>query len=97
MACTSAKKVTSTDCIENSKFKERYFSSIEKVDNYILEKGDWKEYKKGLEFIAKYTKVSYDRMLNYNNSYTSIEDYKRDKENWLKWYEENKCKNVQIK
>ena len=49
-----------------------------------------------LLFISKYSKVSYESMLNYARSYP-YDTYKNDRVNWLKWYDENKCNNIQLK
>jgi hypothetical protein len=35
-------------------------------------------------------------MLNYSHTY-SIPAFEKDKGGWLKWYEENKCNNIQFK
>ena len=94
ISCGSLKSFSQNQCIENEKFKETYFSSINKIEQYVLGKGDRKSFQKSLKFIAKYSNVSYDKMLNYNNSYTKYEDYERDKTEWLKWYERNKCSNL---
>lgn len=93
-SCSLTKNTTTAnDCIENKEFKEKFFTSIQKVEDYVLGKGNRKSFTSSLKFISKHTHVSYDKMLNYNNSYTRTEDFEIDKKNWLDWYEKNKCLN----
>lgn len=35
--------------------------------------------------------------MNYAYEYTTIDAFKKDKQIWLKWYEENKCNTIQFK
>ncbi|WP_294732520.1 hypothetical protein [uncultured Flavobacterium sp.] len=49
-----------------------------------------------LKFISKYTHVSFNSMNNYARTYP-LGIFEKDKEGWLKWYEENKCNNIQFK
>lgn len=85
------------NCNENAEFKNVFMSHINDVENYTLGKGDRKKYDEGLEFLTKYVKISYEETANYANAYTNYNVFKKDKDNWLSWYEENKCKNIQIK
>ena len=78
-------------------FKSIFISHIMNVENYTIGKGDRKTFDVGLDFLSKYTVVSYKEITNYSNQYTNFNTYKKDKDNWLKWYEENKCNNIQIK
>lgn len=94
VSCSSLKVPISKGCIENEKFKENFFLSINRVEKYMLGTGDKKSFQTSLKFIANYNHVSYDKMLNYNNSYPSYEDYEKDKSEWLIWYEKNKCSNI---
>ena len=49
-----------------------------------------------LKFIGKYTDVSFESMSNYARTYP-VGIFFEDKKVWLKWYEDNKCKNIQFK
>lgn len=71
--------------------------SINSIELYVTGKGDRKAFKESLKFISKYVYVSYDKMLNYNNSYAQYEDFEKDKKEWIKWYETNKCNNIKLK
>jgi hypothetical protein len=55
-----------------------------------------KAFKNSLKFLSKYVHVSFESTLNYANIYP-VDAFKKDKENWLKWYESNKCNNIKIK
>lgn len=100
-------------CNENMIFKEQFIRHIKTVDDFmsIVSKTDFKdideyervvteqkvaEFNSCLIFISKYTYVSFESMANYNGSYP-IGIYEKDKEGWLKWYEGNKCNNIQFK
>ncbi len=54
------------------------------------------KFKLSLKFISKYAPVTFESMANYNCSYP-FGIYESDKKGWIKWYEENKCKNIQFK
>jgi len=97
LSCSPLKKTVQGDCVENKEFKNSFFSSIEKVEFYVVGKGDKKSFQESLKFISKYVHVSFDKMLNYNNSYTNYKDFENDKTEWLKWYESNKCNDVKVK
>jgi hypothetical protein len=97
LLCSLLKVSAQENCIENKKFKEKFFLSIQRVEDYVIGKGNKKHFKKSLKFISRYVHVSYDKMLNYNSSYTRYEDFEKDKTEWSKWYELNKCSNLQIK
>lgn len=90
------KNTSKTDCIENEDFKTKFFLSIDNVENYLLNKGERNSYETSLAFISQYTHVSYEKTLNYDNTFP-FKSFQEDKSNWLKWYEENKCNNIQIK
>lgn len=91
--CSSKKQI----CNENAVFKKALFENIDKVENYTLGKGHREDFDSGLQFLSKYVIISYDDMLNYNKSYTSYEAFLKDKAAWLKWYDEKKCSNIQMK
>jgi hypothetical protein len=82
-------------CNENLEFKKAYFENIQNVDNLIT-KHQNESFKKSLNFISKYSKVSYESMANYAGTYP-YGAFEADKKNWLLWYEDNKCTNIQLK
>jgi hypothetical protein len=90
----SSQKLVSLDCNENQLFKEKFFQSINNVEEYTIDFGDREKFDSALIFLKKYVFVSTDKMLNYNNSYESIEAFQIDKSNWLEWYKKNKCNNL---
>ena len=94
ISCSTQKSHSATDCIENQKFKLKYHSSIKTVEDYVTGNGNKKLFDSSLKFISKFTHVSYDKMLNYNRSYTTYDDFNKDKTEWLNWYEKNKCSNI---
>ena len=83
------------------KFKKEFFDNISIVEKYTLErtKGtgrtiETNTFLQSLNFISKYTKVSMDKVSNYEIGYPSFEEFKKDKSQWIKWYSENKCNNL---
>ena len=112
-SCSSVPKGTlvKSKCNENLVFKKIFFEKIKNVDTYMIGETDIKNlndvenfftqervdlFDSSLLFISKYSKVSYESMLNYARSYP-YDTYKNDRVNWLKWYDENKCNNIQLK
>ena len=112
-SCRGVKKVevVQVPCTENMRFKDEFFKHTKIVDDYMKFEAagiDIDEYlqamsdekvlrfKASLLFISKYSHISFESMVNYSNSYP-LGVYWEDKENWLKWYEENKCDNIQFK
>ncbi|TRW22986.1 hypothetical protein FMM05_14910 [Flavobacterium zepuense] len=83
------------NCTENSQFKKQFFSNINYIEKNISVKQD-EQFRTSLKFISKYAYVSYDSMLNYARTYP-IGIFEDDKKGWLKWYDENKCSNIQFK
>ena len=75
-------------------FKKEFFGNIKNVEN-LLTKNQNQSFQNSLKFIAKYTHVSYEDMANYARTYP-IESFKKDKKVWLKWYDDNKCKNIAV-
>jgi len=71
------------------------FKDIDEYERVVTEQ-KVAEFNSCLIFISKYTYVSFESMANYNGSYP-IGIYEKDKEGWLKWYEGNKCNNIQFK
>lgn len=112
-SCSSSKQANlkKSICNENLDFKKVFFEkvqdveifitkqlqlkSIENIENYYT-KDRIDSFENSLSFISKYSKVSYESMVNYNRSYP-YGVYEEDKKNWLKWYDENKCSNIQLK
>lgn len=71
------------------------FTDIDEFERVVTEQ-KIVEFKSSLNFISKYTHVSFESMANYNGSYP-IGVYEKDKVVWLKWYDNNKCNNIQFK
>jgi len=93
LGCASKKDI----CDENPAFKEQFFQSIRNAEDVIYGKFHNREkYDEGLRFLSQYVSVDYDKALNYRNVYT-LRGFEDDKKKWLKWYEENKCQNIQFK
>ncbi|MFH7000130.1 hypothetical protein ACHRVZ_19595 [Flavobacterium sp. FlaQc-57] len=96
--CSNLKKSTANGCKENIEFKDAFILNINKVENYTLQKEfNKKEFNDGIEFLSKYCHVSEEELMNYANEYTNSTVFYKDKEGWLKWYNENKCRNIQFK
>ena len=89
------KQIKTETCNENLKFKKVYFENIQNVENLITKEQN-ESFHKSLKFISKYSKVSFREMLNYAHVY-GYGTFERDKTEWLKWYEGNKCNNIQFK
>lgn len=86
---------------ENLEFKEQFLRSINNVEAYTLNKKnqdslkvDLTLFKKSLTSISRFTEVDYTLLTNYEFRYPSYEAFKKEKEKWIKWYEENKKKNL---
>ena len=98
ISCSSSKQSTLKEkyfCNENLVFKKEFFKNIENVENLIY-KVQGESLKNSLNFIGKYTHVSFESMSNYAGSYPSG-IFERDKKVWLEWYEKNKCQSIQFK
>ncbi|RYE53472.1 MAG: hypothetical protein EOP48_14315 [Sphingobacteriales bacterium] len=98
VGCSSLRQSKATDekaCNENLEFKKTFFDNIQNVENLIT-KVQNESFKKSLDFISKYSEVSYESMANYARTYP-YGAFENDKKKWLKWYEDNKCKNIQYK
>ena len=98
-------------CNENLKFKSEFFRNIEIVTYYMTEStsiSSFKEYEQlitnekiknyqlSLKFISYYTHVSFESMANYARTYP-IGVFEMNKKGWLKWYDDNKCNDIQLK
>ena len=82
-------------CIENDKFKKEFFIQVEYVKKNISVSQN-KKFIESLIFIANYAPVTFEEMMNYGRTY-GIKTLEKDEKEWLKWYQENKCKNIQLK
>lgn len=95
LSCCSVKNLNdSENCNENKKFKELFFYNINYIEKNITVRQD-ETFRNSLLIISKYTHVSFDKMMNYSNTYP-YGVFLKDKEIWLKWYDENKCNNIQL-
>lgn len=95
----SVKKINNVsvngNCGENLDFKKEYFSNIKMIDSLVYNNQN-DQFKKSLQFISRYSHVSFESMLNYARLYTGGA-YERDRKGWIDWYEKNKCSNIQFK
>lgn len=95
-SCSSTKTFHANgNCVENEEFKKYFFYNIENIENNITKNQD-QSFKKSLNFLSKYVHVSFESTLNYANTYP-VDTFKKDKENWLEWYEKNKCNDIKVK
>ena len=98
VSCSSTKNIESKNdifCNENLEFKNGFFKNVRNVET-LIDKNQNESFKNSLKFIAKYTELSFDSMLNYAGTYP-IGVFESDKKVWLEWYEKNKCQNLQFK
>ena len=111
-SCTSSQNQVgvANPCNENIEFKEQFFYHLQVVDEYmrlvnpkdlnidelqkLVTQEKTKNFNISLYFISKYAHVSYESISHSRYPYGV---YEEDKSVWLKWYEENKCNNIQIK
>ena len=82
-------------CIENDKFKEEFFRRINIVEQNLPLNQD-SLFRSSLIFLSNYAPVSFYETINYARIYP-LKALERDKKVWIKWYEDNKCKNLQLK
>lgn len=82
-------------CNENEEFKTTFFRQINVIEYYIAEGRNRDQYIKALNFLATFSNVNFGSMYNYGTTYPYIV-FLKDREQWLKWYENNKCNNLQI-
>lgn len=96
-SCSTSKKIESNIgfCNENFKFKTVYFGNIQNIENLIYNDQN-ESFHNSLKFISNYAHVNFESMMNYSNTYSSVA-FEEDKKNWILWYENNKCKNIQFK
>lgn len=83
-------------CNENLAFKKLFFDHIATVEQYTnaqlnatKQTINSEALKKALSFLIKYTKVPVNA-----TEYKDLSAFKKDKDQWLKWYETNKCNNL---
>lgn len=92
-SCTST--IIKNSCHENEEFKNLFFSHIEYIESNISISQNEK-FRESVIFMSNYVPVSLNRILNYSRTYpTGV--FKNDKIKWIEWYQENKCKNIQLK
>jgi hypothetical protein len=97
-SCSNIKKTIETQsslCNENLKFKTEFFKNIKNVENQMTKEKD-ETFDDSLRFISKYAHVTFESMANYAHTYP-IGAFEKDKEGWMKWYDKNKCNNIQFK
>ena len=85
----------SKGCIENLKFKKEFFIRINIVDQNLSLKQD-SLFRNSLIFLSNYAPVSFYETMNYARIYPP-QALEIDKKVWIKWYEDNKCKNIKLK
>jgi len=84
-----------SSCNENIEFKEMFFYHIEYVEKNIAVSQD-STFIQSVIFISNYAPVSFDKIMNYSRTYpTGV--FEKDRIKWIEWYEENKCKNIELK
>ncbi len=83
-------------CNENLKFKTQFFDHIAVAEKYTNENitatahtVKTADFKEALAFLNKYTKVPANA-----TDYKDLSAFRADKDQWLKWYEANKCNNL---
>jgi hypothetical protein len=76
--------------------KDEFFKGVENLEDAskLFEKRK-ESLMNALKFISQYSHVSFESMWNYGNTYP-YGVYLSDRENWIKWYERNKCHNIQL-
>ncbi len=84
-----------SNCKENIKFKKKFFHHLNYIEDYMFISQD-SLFRVSVTFISNYAPVSTDDLMNYGRTYPSGV-FEKDRVNILKWYEENKCKNIQFK
>ena len=94
MSCSISSRKKTT-CTENKIFKNEFFNRINYVEKNIYSHQD-SVFKNSLIFISNYAPVSFYETMNYARIYHS-NVLEKDKLIWIKWYENNKCKNIQLK
>ncbi|HMJ47368.1 MAG TPA: hypothetical protein VK498_08560 [Ferruginibacter sp.] len=90
-----------TPCIENKRFKIKYFKCINDVEAYArYQKNADSVYvsqevlKKSLNAIGIFVEVDWTLLGNYAYNYANISQFLEQKKKWLDWYKNNKCKNL---
>lgn len=83
-------------CNENLEFKEKFFKYIRYIEEYSRGHVGEELHKEAVEFISQYTPVSWEKLVKYNPRIPYIV-FLKDKENWLLWYESNKCNYIEFK
>lgn len=91
----NASNVNKSECNENTKFKEIFFHHVENIEKNIgvLQGAKFRE---SVIFVSNYAPVSVNELMNYSRNYP-IGIFEKDRIKWTQWYEENKCRNIQLK
>ena len=76
--------------------KTHYLKRNINIVKDVITKHQNQEFRNSLKFISKYVPVSFGSMLNYAHTYP-VGIFESDYKILLKWYDDNKCNNVQIK
>lgn len=90
------------NCNENALFKKIFFDHITVVECYVLKETIPKDlsyvenFKSALNYICKYAHVSWEKTDGYSIKYPDYQDFLEDKNDWLKWYNSNRCNNLQV-
>lgn len=96
LSCKSAKIANNgDDCIENTQFKKKFFYHLNYIEDYMFKSQD-SLFRVSVTFISNYAPISTNTLRNYGRTYPSGV-FEKDRVNILKWYEENKCNNIQVK
>jgi hypothetical protein len=97
----SKKQTTTSGCNENLIFQDQFFANIAMVEKYTVEKNNgytptvsYEQFFNALKFISKHTSVSIKLKTNTVIGYDSLKAFQTDRDHWLKWYEDNKCKGL---
>ena len=91
---TSKGRSIDASCQENEAFRKEFFRNIDSVEKLMSNQNQ--TFRKSLQFISRYTQVSWKDMANYANLYP-YGTFDRDKKVWLEWYQVNKCSNLKIR
>lgn len=104
-SCSNNNTLSENGCQENLNFKRRYFNSINEIGQYYnkqkssesMNKEDRKKFAKHVNILTKITGIKPNVATDYRFGYTDIRAFISDKQSWEKWYEVNKCDNLQWK
>ena len=99
--CFSISGSKALACKESLAFKKKFFYNVDLVEKYTIEHTKLIKHRIGedeflhsLEFISRYTKVSFGLVMNYQVGYPSQKTFEIEKRRWLDWYSRNKYKGL---